>query len=63
VFARLDDRVVRPLALLALVLLARLLGLGLHLRDEAIAAASKPMTLKRRGKPPKAGPAITAPPA
>ena len=42
---------------------AALAALDPKLRDEAIAAASKPMTLKRRGKPPKAGPAITAPPA
>jgi hypothetical protein len=42
---------------------AALAALDPKLRDEAIAAASKPMTLKRRGKPPKAGPAKAAPPA
>jgi transposase len=42
---------------------AALAALEPRVRDEAIAAASKPMTLKRRGKPPKACPAIVAPPA
>jgi hypothetical protein len=46
---------------------AALAALDPRLRDAAIAAASKPMTLKRRGRPPqalaKACPAIVAPPA
>jgi transposase len=46
---------------------AALAALDPRLRDAAIAAASKPMTLKRRGRPPqalaKACPATVAPPA